>query len=185
MRVFVAIGMCILLSACAHNAQFSAAPDMDNPADSAEINTTGQPIQDLNGYKSLKVSHPELFIWEKAQEINQSVNEEINYRPDEPGILEVWHVMPQGGDGNCHDYAVTKLYKMVEAGIPRRMMRLTVAQVNGTGEWHLMLAVDVPGHGTFFMDSNRQNVLTVGQAKELYTLWFMENPLAGRMELVA
>jgi predicted transglutaminase-like cysteine proteinase len=186
MRIYIAIGMCIFLSACAHSNQFSAAAGPDEPIAASEtVTTTGQPIQDLNAYRVLKQTHPELFIWQKAQQINQSVNHEINYRPDDPNVSEVWHVMPTGGDGNCHDYAVTKLFDMIQAGVPRQAMRLTVASVNGTNEFHLMLAVDIPGRGTFFMDSNRQNVLSVQEARQLYTLWFMENPTAGRMELVA
>jgi predicted transglutaminase-like cysteine proteinase len=189
MRVFIAIGICVFLSACAHTGpggQFAAMqPDADEPVAASEtITTNGQPIQDINGYRVLKQEHPELFIWQKAQEINHSVNEQINYRPDAPGISEVWHVMPTGGQGNCHDYAVTKLFEMIQAGVPRQSMRLTVASVNSTGEFHVMLAVDIPGRGTFFMDSNRENIETAAEAKGLYTLWFMENPVAGRMELV-
>jgi len=188
MRSWILLSFCALLSACAHHGDMTGMdPDADPSTASQTITTTGRAINDLNAYRMLKDEHPELFIWHKAQEINHDVNEHISYRSDPPqntGYVEVWHVMPTGGEGNCHDYAVTKLAKMIDAGVPRESLRLTVASVKNTGEWHLMLAVDVPDRGTFFMDSNRENILTAEEARDLYTLWFMENPRAERFELV-
>lgn len=184
MRNLFAIGMCILLSACSQNSRMGMMMPEDIAPTSEVVHTTGQAINDMNGYRVLKQSNPELFILQRAQEINQRVNDKISYAPDDPAQPETWRVMTAGGNGNCNDYAVTKLREMVEAGVPRQTMRLTVASVNNSNEWHLMLAVDIPGRGTYFMDSNRENVLSVREARQLYTLWFMENPIARRMELV-
>ncbi len=158
---------------------------------SQSVHTTGRAIADLVAYRDFKYAHPELFAdngngminLASAQAINTEVNHAINYQDDPPGV-EIWHIEASGGEGNCHDYAVTKLAKMIAAGVPRSAMRLTVANVKETGEWHLMLAVDVPGQGTMFMDSNREEILTPDQARELYTLWFMENPASQHLELV-
>jgi predicted transglutaminase-like cysteine proteinase len=158
---------------------------------SQSVHTNGQAIADLVAYRDFKNNYSELFAENSAgavnlasaQAINTEVNHAISYQDDEPGV-EVWHVQANGGLGNCHDYAVTKLAKMLAAGTPRSALRLTVASVNETGEWHLMLAVDVPGQGTMFMDSNRENIMTADQARDLYTLWFMENPASQHLEVV-
>ena len=210
MRAYVIALFCLALPACTHNHQTVAIGDQQvidvgptaaagiglgsglGDAYSQDVRTTGRAINDLNAYRDFKINHPELFAIntntnasiEAAEAINVNVNHAISYQDDEPGIAEVWHIEANGGEGNCHDYAVTKLAKMVAVGMPRTALRLTVASVKNTGEWHLMLAVDVPGRGTFFMDSNRENILTAAEARDLYTLWFMENPASQRMELV-
>lgn len=208
MRACLSLIFCAFLSACAGQQQeivsfgdqtmgvgptraITSASAFIGSSASQEVRTTGRPVNDLSGYSILKQSHPELFAanggrvsLQTAEAINAEVNEAISYKDDPPGITEVWHVMPSGGEGNCHDYAATKLAKMVAAGTPRSALRFVVATVKDSGIWHLMLAVDVPGSGTFFMDSNRKHILTAAEARDLYTLWFMENPAAQRLELV-
>lgn len=158
-----------------------------------QIHTSGYAIADFIPYYNFKLSHPELFVanpateasFDTAEAVNSKINEAIAYDDSDAGKgTEVWHVMADGGNGSCHDYAVTKLAEMVAAGTPRQSLRLTIASVKDTGQWHLMLAVDLPGRGTFFMDNNSQHLLSAAEANDIYTLWFMENPAAQRMELV-
>jgi len=210
MRALFAVALCVSLSACAGESEtvnigngrmiamgptraISATSAFIAPAISKEIHTTGRAIKDIGAYSRLKQSNPELFIeraaasvnaMQTADNINSRVNGMISFADDSNGV-ESWRALPTGGNGDCDDYAVTKLYHMVAAGVPRAQMRLTVATSKITGQWHLMLAVDVPGHGTFFMDNNNEHLLDASEARDLYTLWFMENNATQRMELVA
>lgn len=209
MRVMLAAVLCLALSACAGESEtvslgsgrsiavgptraISASSAFLAPNISQSVRTTGRPINDIGAYARLKQSNPDLFmqrvnmnvdIMRTADAINERVNGAISFEDDNAG-QESWRALPTGGYGDCDDYAVTKLYHMVHAGVPRNAMRLTVATSKITGQWHLMLAVDVPGRGTFFMDNNNEHLLDAAEARDLYTLWFMENTATLRMELV-
>lgn len=210
MRAIFAAAICVALSACAGETetvslgngqsinvgQTRAISSMNAfiaPSVSSAVRTTGRAINDIGAYSRLKQSNPELFmqraaaavdVMRAADSINSSVNSAISFE-DDSASKETWRALPSGGYGDCDDYAVTKLYHMINAGVPRQNMRLTVATSKQTGQWHLMLAVDVPGRGTFFMDNNNEHLLDASEARDLYTLWFMENTATLRMELVA
>jgi predicted transglutaminase-like cysteine proteinase len=209
MRGMIVAAFCVLLTACAgdsetitigHNRYISVGPtyaiNSGNAfiasGTSSAVQTNGRAINDLKTYGALKRNHPELFSprpgnqhhgLQQADIINRQVNEMIQFEDDAPNN-ESWRVLANGGDGDCDDYAVTKLALMIKAGVPRHALRLTVATSKITGQWHLMLAVDVPGRGTYFMDNNNSHLVSAGEARSLYTLWFMENSASQRMELV-
>ena len=207
MRHFYVVALCAFFSACAGSEQVQVNGKTMNvgptraiqssyafaaPAGSSAVHTTGRAIGDLKTYRALKANHPELFRARSGQaenalaiadRINQHVNDSITFEDDSPSN-ESWRVLASGGYGDCDDYAVTKLAKMVQAGVPRHALRLTVATSKITGEWHLMLAVDT-ARGTYFLDNNNAHLLNSREARNLYTLWFMENPRAQQMELVS
>ncbi|HCM84247.1 MAG TPA: transglutaminase-like cysteine peptidase [Alphaproteobacteria bacterium] len=209
MRAILAAALCVALSACAGDTEtvslgnghsinvgptraISSMNAFAMPQMSGEIRTTGRAINDIGAYQRLKQSNPDLFApragvnvsLETTDSINRRINDMISFE-DDGGGKETWRALPSGGYGDCDDYAVTKLYHMISAGVPRSAMRLTVATSKQTGQWHLMLAVDVPGRGTFFMDNNNEHLLNASEARDLYTLWFMENTATLKMELVA
>ncbi len=210
MRAIFAAALCVALSACAGDSEtvslgngrsiavgptraISSSNAFIAPSMSSAVRTTGRAINDIGAYSRLKQSNPELFIqrastnvnvMHAADTINERVNSAISFE-DDSGSKETWRALPAGGYGDCDDYAVTKLYHMIAAGVPRSAMRLTVATSKQTGQWHLMLAVDVPGRGTFFMDNNNEHLIDASEARDLYTLWFMENSATLKMELVA
>lgn len=209
MRAILAAVLCLALSACAGESEtvslgngrsvavgptraISGSSAFIAPSMSQSVRTSGRAINDIGAYARLKQSNPDLFmqrasanidIMRTADAVNDRVNGAISFE-DDSGSQESWRALPAGGYGDCDDYAVTKLYHMVHAGVPRSQMRLTVATSKITGQWHLMLAVDVPGRGTFFMDNNNEHLLDASEARDLYTLWFMENTATLRMELV-
>lgn len=209
MRAIFAAALCVALSACAGESEtvslgdgrsiavgptraISGANAFIAPNLSSEVRTSGRAINDIGAYSRLKQSNPELFMQraatgvdavQAADAVNRRVNDMISFE-DDSGSKESWRALPSGGNGDCDDYAVTKLYHMISAGVPRQHMRLTVATSKQTGQWHLMLAVDVPGRGTFFLDNNNEHLLDASEARDLYTLWFMENTATLKMELV-
>lgn len=64
--------------------------------------------------------------------INAEVNSSIRYREDPH---DHWAIAPASGD--CDDFAVTKLFRLLVAGVPRTALRLAWATVEGRD--HLLL----------------------------------------------
>lgn len=69
------------------------------------------------------------------------------------GAAERWQPLPGGGRGDCDDYALTKLHRLVGLGWPRAALRLTLA-VLPHGEDHLVLAVRTD-RGDYVLDNLR------------------------------
>ncbi len=63
--------------------------------------------------------------------VNREVNAAMSYRPEQ---RDVWGV---GAD--CEDYALRKLARLLEAGVPRGALRFAIARVGGRG--HAVLLV--------------------------------------------
>ena len=88
------------------------------------------------------------------QRINAEVNE-LPYVADAGryGAPEWWDRIDKEG-GDCEDYALGKLNRLIEIGCPIGAMRLGCAYVE-TGEYHAVLAVETEEKGTLVLD-NRQ-----------------------------
>jgi predicted transglutaminase-like cysteine proteinase len=82
---------------------------------------------------------PELL--ELADGVNRYVNSEIEPRTDQDhwGVLDRWN-FPVDGIGDCEDFQLYKRKLLVEAGVPRRALRMTVV-INELGEGHAVLTV--------------------------------------------
>jgi len=64
---------------------------------------------------------------------------------------------PDDGRGDCEDYQLLKRKLLVEAGLPRRTMRMTVV-VDGDGQGHAVMMVRTT-RGDFILDNKRNPVL--------------------------
>jgi predicted transglutaminase-like cysteine proteinase len=86
---------------------------------------------------------PELI--ELVDAINRYVNREIEPRSDQDhwGVVDRWN-LPVDGIGDCEDFQLLKRKLLVEAGVPRRALRVTVV-INEQGEGHAVLTVRTDG----------------------------------------
>lgn len=80
--------------------------------------------------------------------INREVNASIIERM-EPDGEDVWLVAPTHGD--CEDYAITKLVRLTEAGVPRDALHLATA-FTPAGVPHLVLVADTQ-EGSLVLDN--------------------------------
>jgi predicted transglutaminase-like cysteine proteinase len=93
--------------------------------------------------------------------VNVAVNRAITYRPDRGVIMAVkdraassirveeWTIGPNYGD--CDDYSVTKLARLIDAGLPRSALRLAVYRLPN-GVHHAVLTVET-GAGTLVLSN--------------------------------
>ncbi len=75
---------------------------------------------------------------------------------DHWGIVERWD-MAEDGRGDCEEYVLVKRKRLVEAGIPRRALRVVVViDEENAGHAVLMLRTD---RGDYILDNKRNAVL--------------------------
>lgn len=114
-------------------------------------------------------------IHELAAQVNFAVNSDVRYRVDMElyGRAEFWTVVRGMGEGDCDDYALTKRYRLLEAGVPLELLRLAVvfteteegrgrlrakrSGIDTMGD-HALLVVSAP-NGDWLLD-NRMPLLT-------------------------
>lgn len=96
--------------------------------------------------------------WRTIVEINARVNQAVRPATDWEayGLADLW-TFPTGGFGDCEDYQLLKRNLLVQAGLPRRAMRMTVV-IDERDEGHavLMLRTD---RGDFILDNVHDAVL--------------------------
>ena len=89
----------------------------------------------------IDVAEPEIIplasnTLEIIEAVNRHVNRSIAPRRDLDhwGKIDQWD-LPTDGEGDCEDYQLLKRKLLVEAGLPRRAMRMTVV-IDETGQGH-------------------------------------------------
>ncbi|WP_046862849.1 transglutaminase-like cysteine peptidase [Microvirga massiliensis] len=90
--------------------------------------------------------------------INREVNHAIKPKTDKAhwGVEDRWD-FAEDGYGDCEDYQLVKRRRLVEAGLPRRAMRMTVViDEEGLGHAVMMVRTD---RGDFILDNKRDAVL--------------------------
>lgn len=95
--------------------------------------------------------------WAELHEVNDDVNYGAVYAPDAPGD-DVWGAFRRlAGQwaGDCDDFAVEKLRRLLARGWPRGALRLTVCVVAGVG--HCVLCVVTDG-GRAVLDNRHAGV---------------------------
>ncbi len=92
-------------------------------------------------------------VWTRMKEVNRTANESI-----EPvSNLEHWGTMadhwdyPVDGKGDCKIYALYKRKLLLDAGLPRQALLMTIVEIP-TGERHAILTVRTD-HGDFVLDN--------------------------------
>jgi predicted transglutaminase-like cysteine proteinase len=86
------------------------------------------------------------------------VNAEITARTDEDhlGAEDRWD-FAEDGYGDCEDYQLVKRKRLVEAGFPRRALRMTVViDEEGAGHAVMMLRTD---RGDLILDNKRNAIV--------------------------
>ncbi|MGL4440003.1 MAG: transglutaminase-like cysteine peptidase [Bosea sp. (in: a-proteobacteria)] len=106
-------------------------------------------------------------LWRTVTGINTKVNKEIDPVTDMDhwGVVERWD-MAEDGRGDCEEYVNIKRKRLVEAGIPRRALRVVVViDEENAGHAVLMLRTD---KGDFILDNKRNAVLPWHQTGYVY-----------------
>jgi predicted transglutaminase-like cysteine proteinase len=106
-------------------------------------------------------------LWKMVTTLNTKINQEINPVTDMDhwGTVERWD-MAEDGRGDCEEYVLVKRKRLVEAGIPRRALRVVVViDDENAGHAVLMLRSD---KGDFILDNKRNAVLPWHQTGYVY-----------------
>lgn len=96
--------------------------------------------------------------WQAIVGVNAKVNAAITPMVDEEhwGAPDVWNY-PTDGYGDCEDYQLLKRRLLVEAGLPRRALRMTVV-IDEKGDGHAVLMVRTD-RGDYVLDNKAKAVL--------------------------
>jgi predicted transglutaminase-like cysteine proteinase len=112
---------------------------------------------------AIDVSEPVIIrlnqeLWGTIVGVNERVNRTILAVTDQDhwGEVDRWDY-PDDGLGDCEDIQLLKRKLLIEAGLPRRALRMTVViDEQGAGHAVLMVRTD---HGEFILDNKRDAVL--------------------------
>ncbi|SCZ08618.1 transglutaminase-like cysteine peptidase [Microvirga guangxiensis] len=96
--------------------------------------------------------------WKTLNRINQHVNARIRAKTDKDhwGVEDIWD-FAEDGYGDCEDYQLLKRKRLVEAGFPRRALRMTVV-IDEEGAGHAVMMVRT-NRGDFILDNKRNAIL--------------------------
>ncbi|MBY0294863.1 MAG: transglutaminase-like cysteine peptidase [Methylobacterium sp.] len=92
------------------------------------------------------------------QAVNRRVNSRIKPIIDQAhwGVVDRWD-FPDDGFGDCEDYQLLKRRMLVERGLPRRALRMTVV-IDEIGEGHAVLMVRTD-RGDYILDNKTTAIL--------------------------
>ncbi len=105
--------------------------------------------------------------WQTLNRVNQQVNADIEPRTDEDhwGVDDRWD-LAEDGYGDCEDYQLVKRKRLVEAGFPRRALRMTVV-IDEEGAGHAVMMVRT-NRGDFILDNKRNAILPWHKTNYVY-----------------
>lgn len=105
--------------------------------------------------------------WRTITTINRRVNARIQPLTDKEHwkLADQWD-FPDNGYGDCEDYQLLKRKMLVESGLPRRALRMTVV-IDELGEGHAVLMVRTD-RGDFILDNKNNSVLPWNQTGYVY-----------------
>lgn len=159
---------------------FLAAGSLDSLVDPAAI-----PVE-IKGHAAFCDTRPELCrdddgapvvltpeLRRALDTINIEVNHAIRYRAD---MTPRWVIAPAAGD--CADFAVTKLARLLGAGLPRHALRFAAVQAGRPGvsmsgeawtiwDFHMVLTIETDG-GTLVLDSLTDRITPWDQVPNLH-----------------
>src|SRR3712207_791796 len=97
-------------------------------------------------------------IWAALMQVNERVNSSILAVTDQDhwGVIDRWDY-PDDGLGDCEDIQLLKRKLLVEAGLPRRALLMTVV-IDEQGQGHAALMVRTD-RGDLILDNKRAAVL--------------------------
>lgn len=95
--------------------------------------------------------------WEsRLDDVNRGVNASIIYQKE---LVDTWTVAPEKGD--CDDYALTKLVRLLELDFPRGAMHFAYV-LSANGESHVVLLVETD-EGPKVLDNGSDEVYDLNQ----------------------
>ncbi len=105
--------------------------------------------------------------WQTIVSVNRRVNTAIRPQTDQDhwGVPDSWDI-PTDGAGDCEDYQLLKRKLLIEAGLPRRAMRMTVV-IDEKREGHAVLMVRTD-RGDFVLDNKTSAVLPWHETGYIY-----------------
>ncbi len=106
-------------------------------------------------------------LWQTIATVNRTVNAKIKALVDQEhwGTPDRWD-FPLDGHGDCEDYQLLKRKQLVEHGLPRRAMRMTVV-IDEKGEGHAVLMIRTD-RGDLILDNKTDAVLPWHQTGYVY-----------------
>ena len=112
-------------------------------------------VVDLQGPRLAQLTRD---TWQTIVRINREVNESIRPQTDREhwGVGDRW-TFAEDGYGDCEDFQLVKRRRLVEAGLPRRALLMTVV-TDETGSGHAVLMVRTSG-GDLILDNKRNAAL--------------------------
>ncbi|TXM98434.1 transglutaminase-like cysteine peptidase [Methylobacterium sp. WL103] len=98
-------------------------------------------------------------LWRTLTGVNRRVNARIRPVTDQAhwGVVDRWD-FPDDGFGDCEDYQLLKRRMLIERGLPRRALRMTVV-IDDIGEGHAVLMVRTD-RGDFILDNKTNTILS-------------------------
>jgi len=101
-------------------------------------------------------------VWNTIVAVNRRVNNRIKPITDKDhwGLLDRWE-FPDDGMGDCEDFQLLKRRLLVERGLPRRAMRMTVV-IDELGEGHAVLTIRTD-RGNYILDNKTSAILPEDQ----------------------
>jgi predicted transglutaminase-like cysteine proteinase len=173
-----------VLAGCLAWSSVSLAQTISNPPTEPvrPLQVSGRPATSLAGWAEfcrrfpaecqLDPSEPATIplttsAWQTIVTTNRRVNASIKPLTDQQhwGVAERWS-LPTDGYGDCEDYQLLKRKLLVEAGFPRRALRMTVV-IDEEGEGHAILLVRTD-KGEFVLDNKRNAVLPWNETGYVY-----------------
>ena len=96
--------------------------------------------------------------WALLKGVNDRVNEQIEPVTDQDhwGTIERWDY-PSDGRGDCEDYVLLKRKLLIEAGLPRQALLITVVR-DRKGDGHAVLTVTTD-RGDFVLNNQEPRIL--------------------------
>jgi predicted transglutaminase-like cysteine proteinase len=127
----------------------------------------GQPVRPITGWTQFCARVPQectvdtaepatvtlnLALWRTLRSVNARVNARIKPITDQAhwGVVDRWD-FPDDGFGDCEDYQLLKRRMLVERGLPRRALLMTVV-IDEIEEGHAVLTVRTD-RGDFILDN--------------------------------
>lgn len=166
------IGSAILSTVAAANTAH-AFPQLNMPVRSAAILSSGQAgptpawiafCRQMPEECALDASEPAVITlnpetWKLLVDVNERVNATILPVTDQDhwGVADRWDY-PDDGIGDCEDIQILKRRKLIQAGLPRRALRMTVV-IDELGAGHAVLMART-NRGDYILDNKRAAVLS-------------------------
>lgn len=100
-------------------------------------------INRLAAYEDIKNKVEDFELIRKLSHINTFINRILPRQDAKAGIAMDYWATPKefliGGHGDCEDYSIAKYFTLIEIGIPKEKLYLSVVKVKGQTSKHMVL----------------------------------------------